>query len=375
MNNSRNYILIPVIAIIPCFIYTLLYSFGVLQPYSISIALALAVIGDQINRRILKNSLYNKVFALFIVSLIITLLSWLLTYKYIRNHNFCFIIFEINTVIFFMLLRINRTLINLRYVRRSDISQKLLYQGFIQVASLINYFFITHISIVLIYVYIRDGGMVLKIGMWDTIIFRGIPFVAVMLVVAYELWRVRFLMKKLNKEEWLPIVSEDGDITGKIAKSISLKMKDKYRHPVVRIALICGEKVFIQERPIKDHVFPGKLDYPFEKYVLYGHIMRESVTNSIKRNLEQNVMLDVDYIFKYPYENPNTKRLIFFYTARIANESDIKRTKKMSGKFWTIKQIEDAFADNTFSENFELEFEYLKNMILLKDESCLFCTT
>lgn len=372
MNNNSNFILIPIIAIFPCIVYTLMYFCGIQQPYAISTALFLTIIGDQINRRIFKVNIYNKIFALVTMSLVLTLLSWFFSYGYIANHHFCFIVFEITTLLFFMILRSSRTLIKIRYLRKCNIAHKLLFQGFAQVTSLISYFFVLHISAVVIYLYIRNTGIENQ-HLWDILIFRFIPLIGILIVSAYEIWRVVSLFRNLNKEEWIPIVSETGDITGKIAKSVSLNMKDKYMHPVVRIALICGEKVFIQERALDDKIFPGKLDYPFEKYVLYGHIMRESVINSIKKNLEQNVSMDINYILKYPYENEDTKRLVFFYTARILNESDIKRTSKMSGKFWTIKQIEEVFADGNFSEHFELEFEYLKNMILLKDENCLFC--
>lgn len=373
MNNNSNFTLIPIIAIFPCIVYTLMYFFGIHQPYAICTALLLTLVGDQINRRVLKVNIYNKIFGLIMLSLTVTLLSWFFTQDYISNHHFCFIVFEITTLLLFMILRSSRTLIKVRYLRKCNIGQKLLFHGFVQLISLINYFFILHISVIIIYLYFRNAGAIENQYVWDLFIFRFIPLVAMLAASAYEIWRVVSLYKKLNNEEWIPIVSETGDITGKIAKSVSLNMKDKYMHPVVRIALICGEKVFIQERPLNDKIFPGKLDYPFEKYVLYGHVMRESVVNSIKKNLAQNVSMDINYVLKYPYENEDTKRLVFFYTASIQNESDIKRTKKMSGKFWTIKQIEEVFADGSFSEHFELEFEYLKNMILLKDENCLFC--
>lgn len=374
MSDSSKYILIPILAIIPCFVYTLLYSIGVDQLYALTSAFILTAICDQVNRHVFKNSLYNIIFALFSVNLAITFIVWLLTYKVINSPNFCFIVFEIITLIFFLTVRANRRLIYLR-VRKYTPSQKMLYQGFIEAGTLISYCFFMHLSSILIYLYLRQAGVISLINLWDIIIFRLIPITILVLVVAYEIWRSNYLIKKLKKEEWLPIVNEQGDITGKIAKSVSLKQGDKFCHPVVRVALICGEKVFLQERSQSDFLFPGKLDYPFEKYTLYGHNMRDSVTNIIRKKLHQpNITMGIDYIFKYPYENSKTKRLIFFYTARISNEADIKRTEMMGGKFWTIKQIEEAFADECFSENFEFEFEYLKNMILLKDENCIFDT-
>lgn len=64
------------------------------------------------------------------------------------------------------------------------------------------------------------------------------------------------------------------------------------------------------------------------------------------------------------FENEDTKRLIFLFVIEVESEDLIRRTSKMTGKFWSIKQIEEGFQDEVFAENFELEFEYMKNMVL-----------
>lgn len=79
-------------------------------------------------------------------------------------------------------------------------------------------------------------------------------------------------------------------------------------------------------------------------------------------------MIEIQFLLKYVFENENTKRLIFLFVANVEDESMIKRRGKMTGKFWTVKQLEEGFADEIFSECFELEFEYLKNMVLIPSD-------
>lgn len=65
------------------------------------------------------------------------------------------------------------------------------------------------------------------------------------------------------------------------------------------------------------------------------------------------------------FENENTKRLIFFYVSIISSEKEFNKLLLKGGKLWTPKQIEDNIGSGVFSESFELEFEYLKNTVLM----------
>jgi len=192
--------------------------------------------------------------------------------------------------------------------------------------------------------------------------------IIVVTYIVYEIFRVRALNLRLKKEEWLPIVTENGDVIGKIAKSVSMKMKNKHLHPLVRIALVSHNKIYLQERATNRVLDPGKLDYPFEKYVLFGHEIPEAVKNVVRKVMGNKTCSPPQFILKYTFENENTKRLILLFVIKIENEDMITRNENMHGKFWTIKQIEESFKDEIFSENFELEYEYLKNKILLGDD-------
>jgi hypothetical protein len=188
-----------------------------------------------------------------------------------------------------------------------------------------------------------------------------------LLVGVYQVYKISMLASKLRKEEWIPIVTEKGEVTGKIAKSISFNMKNRFLHPVVRVALVSGPKVYLQKRPAGDILNPEKLDYPFEKYMLFDHEIDLAARNSIRRMIGDRPDIPVRFVLKYVFDNEQTKRLNFLFVACV-KEEDIKKSNSMTGKFWTVKQIEEYFADEIFGECFELEFEYLKNMILIPSD-------
>lgn len=183
-------------------------------------------------------------------------------------------------------------------------------------------------------------------------------------IIFLKIIRFLFLDKKLRKEEWLPVVTESGEVTGKVAKSVTKEMKNKFMHPVVRVALINNGKIYLKKRDAFRLLNPGAFDYPFEKYMQYNHDINEAVYNMISKEIGTKD-IPLRFLLKYIFENSNTKRLVFLYVSIIDDEEKFNKLQLRDGKLWTEKQIEDNRNSHIFSECFELEFEYLKNTVLL----------
>jgi hypothetical protein len=109
----------------------------------------------------------------------------------------------------------------------------------------------------------------------------------------------------------------------------------------------------------------GKLDYPFEQFIDFNNLNPDEVARNIIREKCQNENIPVRFLLKYVFENENTKRLIFLYVSDIEEEELFNGMHLEGGKLWTETQIEDNIGNNLFSECFELEYEYLKNTILM----------
>ncbi len=206
------------------------------------------------------------------------------------------------------------------------------------------------------------------IGIWGSNITVAASAIILLILLSVmffvELCRLRLLKSRFYDEEWLSVVDEHGNVTGKVAKSVTKELKNRFMHPVVRVALIHKGKLYLKKRSASHFLNQGMLDYPFEKYLIFRHDVDEAVHNVLKREIGDDI-LPYRFLLKYVFENDATKRLIFLYVSQVDDEDEFARLRLKDGKLWTVAQIDDNLGMNVFSENFELEFEYLRNTVLL----------
>lgn len=200
----------------------------------------------------------------------------------------------------------------------------------------------------------------------DTAIVLNLFQIIIVVIIVLEAVRLRLLNNRLKYEEWLPVINESGAVQGRVAKSVSEKMKNKFLHPIVRIALIYDGMLYLKERGNSRLLDPGKLDYPFETYMQYKHNIDQAIKNATKEEIETD-SIPVRFILKYVFENERTKRLVFLYVSVIKSEEEFNSLSLKGGKLWTTNQIEDNIGSDIFSETFELEFDYLKNTVLMSE--------
>ncbi|MDR1502762.1 MAG: hypothetical protein LBT43_09935 [Prevotella sp.] len=356
----------PVIGLFPFILFIILHTMNVKEQFALCAGFALAVFGELFFRMYYKSRAFSATFYISAISIIISLIVWLIIHAYVEKPNTYIVICEVIIICLFMLLRASKTYMAAHFFRQKNLIQKALLNEFYDSATFIQYGLTLHIFGIMLYRQFTVSSQNVHIS--EIIIFSILPILIILLVGVYQILKISNLVARLRKEEWIPIVTEKGEVTGKIAKNVSINMKNKFLHPVVRVALISNSKVYLQERPLNDILNPGKLDYPFEKYMLFNHEINLAARNSIRKMVGDEIDFSIKFLLKYVFENEDTRRLIFLFTANIDDEDLIKKNGKMNGKFWTIKQLEDAFADEIFSECFELEFEYLKNMVLVPSD-------
>lgn len=271
-----------------------------------------------------------------------------------------FVVVEIVFVLSLMSMRLSRGKIMSRLVRRKNIMLKNYLKEAFRVAFQTQYGLSMHLLLVLlVFLFYGENG---SFAEESFIMVTG--QVVLLLIIMMESWRLYLLNRKLLSEEWLPVVTERGEVTGRVAKSITKDMKNKFMHPVVRVALIYKGTIYLKERDASRLLNPGLLDYPFEKYMQFNDDIDVTVRNSIAKECGgQNIPLR--FLLKYTFENETTKRLIFLYVSDIDEEELFNSLPLSGGKLWTEAQIEDNMGTSIFSECFELEFEYLKNTVLL----------
>ena len=342
----------PAYGLIPLLVFTILIGW-VNAVTAMCIGLGLSLVGVFLVRKH-SRMLYDLSAITFSIALLI-----LLFYNSLDPFG-KFVTVEIIFVVALMISRLLRTKVILLLSKNKKPNVRSYLSESFRVAFQIQYSLFFHLLLVLVYFVVST----IKTPWISTLGIIIIAQLILLAVIILEVMRFLLLDKKLRNEEWLPMVTESGEVTGKVAKSVTKEMKNKFMHPVVRVALISNGKIYLKRRDASRLLNPGALDYPFEEYMLYNHDLNEAVLNTISKEIGVRD-IPLRFLLKYVFENNNTRRLIFLYVSIIDDEEKFNKLKLRDGKLWTEKQIEDNRNSNIFSECFELEFEYLKNTVLM----------
>ena len=358
----KKYMLNPCWGLLPFLLYLVLYRAMEDVQTALILSLLFAVVAQVALKLYTRTTRDSIMFLISFISLTLTLLVWtVLRDMDYSNNNVYLIMPEIFAVCIFFIAKAYKSLVNQNFIEDGSAMQKALFNDFFEIASFTQFFFTMHIFIILIYKFMKDNHAISASN--DVFVFIWIPVVGIIVLNLYENIKIKTIVNKLRQEDWIPIVNEKGDVTGRIAKSVSLQMKNKFLHPVVRVALVCNGKIYLRNRGGADVLDPDSFDHPFENYMLFEHEIDHTVKNSIFQTL--GTELPFRFLLKYTFENKNTKRLIFLFASVLKDESELEELNLLHGKLWTPKQIDNDFGDDSkFSECFQLEYEYLKNTVI-----------
>lgn len=352
--SIRNIVRNPAFGLLPFFIYSILVGFvGAWE--STGIALFLSLLGYFLVRK--QNRLIYVISTLvFLMGFVGSLIPSLALLQPIVR----FLVIEIMFVLALITVRLSRRRIVRKLGRTSNLILKNYLQESFRVTFQSQYALSIHLFLVLL-LFLFDGSIdTAEQGIYILLSVQ----IPLLVIIMLEVIRLLILRKKMVEEEWLPVVSERGEVMGRVAKSISKGLKNKFMHPVVRVALIYQGSLYLQERDADRLLNPGALDHPFEKYMEFNEDIDNTVRQSITNECSSSE-LPLRFLLKYTFENDITKRLIFLYVSQIEDEALFNSLKLKAGKLWTEAQITDNLNSNLFSECFELEFEYLMNTVLL----------
>jgi len=185
----------------------------------------------------------------------------------------------------------------------------------------------------------------------------------------YELLRVQMIRSKLIKEEWWPIVSNQGKIIGSIQHMTSLNDEHKYTHPVIRVLLIDKSMVLLKKKPFDDPESPDMWDSSISSHVKMGETIEKCVERSAEEKYELNNFRFM-YLSNYTVEGKNEYQYAFLFVSCLQAEYKMNTASNEQTKWWTQRQIEDNLKDGIFSDNFKQEFDLLQRSGLLETGKC-----
>lgn len=172
------------------------------------------------------------------------------------------------------------------------------------------------------------------------------------------LGRNRYILYKMKKEEWLPLVDEQGKIVGKAPRS-RCHSGSKLLHPVVHLHILNDRhSLFLQKRSMKKDLLPGMWDT-----AVGGHIgLGEQVGEALKREAFEELGItdfEARFLGNYIWESERERELVFSFLCIRYDRIHIDNDEVDEGRFWSPREIEAGIGQNLFTPNFIHEYRLL----------------
>ncbi len=163
----------------------------------------------------------------------------------------------------------------------------------------------------------------------------------------------------MGRDEWLPLVDEEGNITGKELRSVCHNGESMLLHPVVHLHIFneAGE-LFLQLRASHKDIQPGVWDTAVGGHVDPG----ENIEEALRREAMEEVGLvgfEFSLLAKYLWESDMERELVHSYRTVCNKELTIDKDEVDEGRFWTMEEIKSKLGHGIFTPNFEKEFGLL----------------
>lgn len=160
------------------------------------------------------------------------------------------------------------------------------------------------------------------------------------------------------KEEWFPIVSEEGETIGKATRR-ECHSGSKLLHPVVHLHIFndAGE-LYLQKRAMSKDIQPGKWDTAVGGHVDYGEAVEDALRREVREELGVTEFTP-QFITRYVFESAIEKELVNTFRTVYNGAIHPDTVELEGGRFWSMDEIRANLGKGIFTPNFEQEFRRL----------------
>lgn len=164
-------------------------------------------------------------------------------------------------------------------------------------------------------------------------------------------------MKQDRQDELLPLVDENGNITGAATRG-ECHNGSMMMHPVVHLHVFNSKgELYLQKRPEWKDIQPGKWDT-----AVGGHIdLGEHVEQALFREAGEELGIEgftPEALPQYVFRSACECEMVYPY--KTVYDKDICPSEETSGgRFWNIDEIRESIGKDILTPNFEQEFKKL----------------
>lgn len=195
------------------------------------------------------------------------------------------------------------------------------------------------------------------------LLFYLIPPTVLIAAIAFNQFGIYYFNRQIHHELYIPVVTPNGDVTGKVPATEVFSGHSRQLHPVLRIAFVTNGMLYLAPRPRHLEVEKGRTDLLIEGHLLFGETLAQGVTRLLMERMPYVSLKGLRYRFHYPLQTTTSNRLIYLFTFELEEEKAVLYRAFTGCKLWTLRQIEQNIGKEYFSCFLEQEFERLKRLI------------
>lgn len=164
-------------------------------------------------------------------------------------------------------------------------------------------------------------------------------------------------MKQDRQDELLPLVDENGNITGAATRG-ECHNGSMMMHPVVHLHVFNSKgELYLQKRPEWKDIQPGKWDT-----AVGGHIdLGEHVEQALFREAGEELGIEgftPEALPQYVFRSACECEMVYPY--KTVYDKDIRPSEETNGgRFWNMDEIRESIGKGILTPNFEQEFKKL----------------
>lgn len=163
-------------------------------------------------------------------------------------------------------------------------------------------------------------------------------------------------MDTTDYSEMLPVVNEQGEVTGKTTRK-EAHGKLRPLHPVVHLHVFNSRgELYLQKRPQWKDVQPGKWDTATGGHVGYG----ESIENALVREVAEELGITgfaPVFLGRYTFESDVERELVHVFRTLHDGPVTPDANELDGGRFWSADEIAEAMGKGVLTPNFESEYK------------------
>lgn len=217
--------------------------------------------------------------------------------------------------------------------------------------------------ILLVYSVLTLGSAFVKNKVvWDFMAGPGM-FVVFGLFMGIEWLSKRSQNKKFSNEDWVPLVDEEGNVTGQAPRSVVHNGKSMLLHPVVHLHVVDKNRIYLQKRQLTKKIQPGKWDTAVGGHVDPG----ENIEQALVRETYEEIGIqrfNASLLKKYVWESSVERELVFsFITAGYNGSFTIDENEVAEARYWSVAEIDENIDKDIFTPNFLHEYPWVKQVL------------